>query len=477
MVTRKKSLSERLRAEKAVVKEYVTFGRILPTKIRLLQQPTFPNPVSEDKLGTYRPPDAREAVTADMDIINECIRQALPVPSFLEAGPRAKLAYDPQRVRLAIVSAGGLAPGINCVIHSIVKRHWETYHINEAMGGRIFGIHESFIGLSNPQLRMQRLTPALTKEWLDRGGSMLGVRRSNDRSTEALVDAIVHNPALADINILYIIGGDGSLSVAHEIAKKAPQLTVVGIPKTMDNDVLWVWQSFGFNTAVEEAAKAVNVLHIEAVSTRRICIIELFGAESGFVAANASLASGHVDLVLIPEPFLELSSDQCEEALKGSLEHVAKKVRDIDRRPHALIVLAEGVAHLMEQKAVKLAGRPVRNDDFVDHLREYLKNTIDVRDGLGTSIDTFINQPRHHIRAVPPTQHDLIYCERLGYLAVDNALAGYTDFMISQWLTEYVLVPLELVALGQKSVPPAGIFWKQVVASTGQPFPFEHQKL
>jgi 6-phosphofructokinase 1 len=115
-------------------------------------------------------------------------------------------------------------------------------------------------------------------------------------------------------DILYVIGGDGSLKTAHEIAVRNPTRSVVGLPKTMDNDVLWVWQSFGFDTAVEQATRVINTLHSEAEATRRICVVELFGAESGFVAANAVLGSGHVDAVLIPEVFKALTVDDAEDS-------------------------------------------------------------------------------------------------------------------------------------------------------------------
>jgi 6-phosphofructokinase 1 len=235
----------------------------------------------------------------------------------------------------------------------------------------------------------------------------------------------------------------------------------------MDNDILWVWQSFGFDTAVEQAARAINTLCSEAESTRRICLIELFGAESGFVAANAALASGHVDLVLIPEVFSLLSPQQTQKYLEDCLQHIQHVIRRATHNPHAVVVVAEGVGTVLEEKKIVLRGKEVKKENFVTrHLAEFLDGVVDAHQH---KVKPFDNQPRHHIRAVPANAHDQIYCERLGALAVDNALAGYTDFVISNWLTEFVLVPLHLVGGKQKSVPVHGMFWKQVVSTTGQP--------
>jgi 6-phosphofructokinase 1 len=457
-------------SEKAVLWQKLENNLDFPTGVTLVGEPGIPNPRSEEEVGKYRPTDATKAVTADMTVIDKCIKEGWPVPAFLEAGPRALLFHPPQKVRAAIVTTGGLAPGLNGVVHSIVKRHCDTYHVNDNEGGGVFGVYESFLGLCNLEHYMKPLESSDTEEWLDKGGSILGIRRYHERTREELADAIAVQLALKKINILYVIGGDGSLAVAHEIAKSAKDVSVVGIPKTMDNDVMWVWQSFGFRTAVEKARELINTLNSEAEATRRVCMIELFGAESGFVAANASLASGHVDLVLIPEEFQPLTAQSCELALEDYIGFLKDRVLGprSKQKPHAVVVLAEGVAKILKAKGANLGGQPIDKDNFAQQLMKHLQGKI--VDGTGRQIDIFINQPRHFIRAIQANAEDQIYCERLGALAVDNALAGYTDFMISQWVTEYVLVPLELVKGHHKRIPIAGIFWKQVVASTGQPY-------
>jgi len=223
----------------------------------------LPNPASEDILGLFRPPTARKAVIADMELLRAFREKGLDEPSFLEAGPRAVLCYNPHTARAAIVTTGGLAPRLHCVIHSIVKRHVHTYSMDRARG-RILGVYNSFRGLCSLADNLVELHPTMTEEWLDQGGSKLGSVRyfhNNKRGDEAIdemADVITTNLGFNYIDILYVIGGDGSLRMVHEIAKRNPTRSIVGIPNTMDNAILWVWQSFGFNTAVEQVTHTIN---------------------------------------------------------------------------------------------------------------------------------------------------------------------------------------------------------------------------
>lgn len=467
-------------SERALLRHYFENRKPFPTSVGSVGEATIPNPCGEEELGKYRDPEHdRKFVTADKDMMMDYFGQIGEIPGFLEAGPRRLLYHAPDKVRAAIVTTGGLAPGLNCVVHGIVDRHWNTYGVNEAKRGDVFGIYESFLGACDLNQYMKRLTPSETESWLDKGGSILGIRRFypkykksklRQEKRKLLARAITKQLRTKEIDILYVIGGDGTLGVAHEIARLASDVSVVGIPKTMDNDVMWVWQSFGFRTAVQKATGVINTLNAEAESTRRVCIIELFGAESGFVAANSTLASGHVDLVLIPEEFESLKRKSCEKVLNIYLDYLKKKVLNpiAGQNSHAVVVLAEGVAKVLRAKKAKLAGKPIDEENFSVQLKKHLES-MKLRDPADNKVEVFFNQPRHNIRAIPANSQDQIYCERLGALAVDNALAGYTDFMISQWLTEYVLVPLEIVQDRHKRIPPAGIFWKQVVSSTGQP--------
>lgn len=473
---------KRLIREREILRSCVENKCEFDTKVTEVEnKKKLTNLISQDSLGLFRSTKDRKAVIADMKLIDDFRKKGLKVPSFLEAGPRKHLHFDPQKVHAAIVTTGGLAPGLHCVIYSIVKRHLQYLLSQEE--GKIYGVYNSYRGLCNLADNLVELDLRKTEEWLDQGGSKLGIVRyfhggeQGDEAIKEMVKVISKNLKSNNIDILYVLGGDGSLKVAHQIALENPTRSIVGIPKTMDNDVLWVWQSFGFNTAVEQATRVINTLRSEAEATRRIGIIELFGADSGFVAANSTLASGHVDLVLIPEVFDLNHETDCEKYLQACVAHVRMKVSERDRpyfrSPHALVVIAEGVATVLsrKEKGVFLNGVKVEKneekDNFVDLFEQLIKEKV--RDAHDQQVKTFVNRPGHYIRALPANPHDQIYCERLGALAVDNALAGYTDFMMSKWLTEFVLVPLSLVESGQKSIPIHGMFWKQVVSSTGQP--------
>jgi 6-phosphofructokinase 1 len=457
-----------------ILRSHIEEGQAFNTQVSMIADgPEYENTVGEEILGLFTSPGAKKAVIADMTLLEDFERKSLDIPSFLAAGPRRLLRHDPRSVRVAIVTVGGLAPGLHCVIHSIVKRHTDIYGMRRSHG-EVFGVYGSYRGLCNLPHNLVALSPQMTEEWLASGGSELGIvryfpesERGDEAATEDMVECITKNLDNNLIDILYVIGGDGSLKIAHKIALKNPGLSIVGIPKTMDNDVLWVWQSFGFDSAVEQATRVINLLHREAESTRRICLVELFGAESGSVAANASAASGHVDLVLIPEVFNLLEADAIYAYMEDIAGYLCQAIQRKPHNPHAVVVVAEGVGTVLGKEKIKIEGKRVNRDNFVDQFTKAI--TGHVRDAHGRAVAVFVNQPRHHIRAVPANAHDHIYCERLGALAVDNALAGYTDFMVSQWLTEYVLVPLHLVEVGQKSIPVNGMFWKQVISSTGQP--------
>lgn len=464
----------RITSERRILQSHVDKGHEFDTNVRMVDNREKKNPVDEEVLGVFRKPTACTAVIGDKKLHDDFERKRLNVPYFLEAGPRARLRHNPHEIRAAIVTTGGLAPGLHCVIHSIVKRHCKTYQVAQGKG-KVFGIYNSFRGLCSLADNLVELDPDKTEDWLDQGGSKLGIVRyyhedqQGKKAIGRMVKVITENLEHNNIDILYVIAGDGTLKVTHQIAEANPSRSVVGIPKTMDNDVLWVWQSFGFDTAVEQATEVINTLRSEAEATRRIGIIELFGADSGFVAANAALASGHVDLVLIPEVFYLLKEDPARAYLDAVVNHIRETVQRSPHNPHAVVVVAEGVGLALEKKrkAVYLLRKKVRKGNFIRLFSALIEKQV--LDAHGQPVPVFDNKPRHYIRSTSANSHDQIYCERLGALAVDNALAGYTDFMISQWLTEFVLVPLRLVGLGQKSIPVNGMFWKQVVSSTGQP--------
>lgn len=444
--------------------------------------------------------------------------------SFPEAGPRSSI-YAKSIGKVAIAISGGIAPGINAVIDGIVKRH-KKYEPNI----KILGINNGLFTLTQwNDAFIEELNPNETSVRVTEGGSYLQTCRliellPTSKIQDEKINAIANTLLEEGIKILYVIGGDGSMRASHQIAQACRKLeeraiSVVGIPKTMDNDILWVWQTFGFATAVEKAREIIEHLATEVKANPRICVLQLFGSASGFVVSHAVLASptGTCDFALIPEA--DFSIDKL--AWKLAVKMIDKENHKHRIIPYGLIVMAESAIPIIQdcEKYEKLVGltekehkelerfniyRKQNPNCFPDgqisndlrtaglklvsegiriqmkeifenkELRKRLENEIklrplpDIRVNDEERFRIFTNEPRHLLRSVPPSFSDVIMGSRLGALAVDNAMAGYTDFMISQWLTEFVMVPLNLVALGRKHIPQDGIFWKSVLAKTGQ---------
>ena len=415
---------------------------------------------------------------------------------FPEAGPRSKIMRH--QVSVGIVVSGGIAPGINAVIDGIVQRHKEY-----DQGCSIFGYKNGLRALTqNPiQIRNDQIMLSTTvcngcrntAEHLSEGGSILGTYRL-DRldlpENEDQLQRIISN--ITGLDVLYIIGGDGSMKAANLLSMKMREqdnpISIVGIPKTMDNDILWVWQSFGFATAVEKAREIINCLYTEVKSNPRICILQLFGSVSGFVVSHAVLSSqsGQCDAALIPEATFKISdlADHLLRRFKTSNGAV-----DRDQVPWGMVVMAETAIPEDAESYIDFANLSLEEEGAYRNYRteeRYIDGqTTDelrsaglkiVKAGLEheltphftDDVRIFTNEPRHILRATNPSFSDIINGQRLGALAVDNAMAGYSDFMVSQWLTEFVLVPLRLVSLGRKRIPQSGIFWKSVIAKTGQ---------
>lgn len=335
-----------LTSERLILQKCVETGLKLCTDIREMWKAQYHNPVDQMDLGAYRPRQRRKAITADVEILETYLKKFGEFPAFLEAGPRELLVFqEPDKVEdaliVGVVTTGGLAPGLNSVVHSIVERHLKTYRKLIGDGGGVWGFMDSFRGLAGNTPIYTPLRPEVTESWLHKGGSELGAIRFKKYDLKALAKLIAENLKRWGVRILYVIGGDGSLTTAHEIASNSESTIVVGVPKTMDNDILWVWQSFGFNTAVDRAAGFITTMHAEAEGTRRVAVLEFFGALSGFVAANAAFASGHVDLVMIPEVFDRLSKSQAESALDAYRKYLVKTIQRKREKPHAVIVIAE----------------------------------------------------------------------------------------------------------------------------------------
>jgi 6-phosphofructokinase 1 len=378
--------------------------------------------------------------------------------TFEKAGPREKLFFDPAQTRAAFVSCGGLCPGINTVVRSAVLELVHKYRVRDIIGYRY-----GFRGL-NPAFGVVPI--GLTAEHVmyihHQGGSILGTSRGNEK-VDVLVDTLVRDR----VDILFCIGGDGTLRGAHalheEVRRRDLPIAIVGIPKTIDNDVAWVDQTFGFDTAVEMAKVAIDAAHTEAVSAfNGVGLVKLMGRDSGFIAAAASLASRDVNFCLIPELRWQLD---------GSYGLLAALEDRLEERRHAVIVVAEGCGSiLVRDSAERDASGNVRyaadDADIGSYLREAISAHFTQR---GIPLTLKYIDPSYMIRGVPANASDSIFCDALARLAVHAGMAGKTDLVIGRWHGLFTHLPMAMATSQRKHVDIDGTLWLSVTESTGQP--------
>ncbi|OHD65621.1 MAG: diphosphate--fructose-6-phosphate 1-phosphotransferase [Spirochaetes bacterium RBG_13_51_14] len=378
--------------------------------------------------------------------------------SFEQAGPREMIYFSPERVRTAIVTCGGLCPGINDVIRSLVM---ETYYRYGSTS--IIGIRYGYSGLDPKNgLEPMELDPELVEKIHLDGGTILGSSRGGTEDMEVLVDTL----ARLRINILYTIGGDGTLRGAHEIAelarKRGMELAVVGIPKTIDNDISYIQRSFGFETAFSRAVEAIYAAHVEAKGAQNgIGLVKLMGRHSGFIAAHACLAMNDVNFVLVPEVPFDLHGEN------GFLLHLKKRLLN---RHHAVICVAEGTGQDLLKNHATIQKRDASGNIVLEDIGIFLKNTINdyfKNERIPTTLKYI--DPSYMIRSAPSVPNDSIFCTQLGQFAVHAGMAGKTDMVIGIWNNIYTHVPIGLAISKRKKIDPATRFWHSVVDATGQP--------
>lgn len=373
--------------------------------------------------------------------------------NFEAAGPRRKLYFDPRRAKCAIVTCGGLCPGLNDVIRSIVMEAHHAYDVPSVIGIP-YGL-EGFISRYGHYI--QELTPDSVQDIHRFGGTILGTSRG-PQSPEEIVDMLERS----NVSILFVIGGDGSMkaaqSIAAEVQRRSLKLSVVGIPKTIDNDINFIAQSFGFETAVAKATEAIQCAHTEACGVHNgIGLVKLMGRESGFIAARAVLALKEVNFVLVPEAVFRLEG---EGGLLPALE------QRLAARHHAVIVVAEGAGqHLLDQRGeTDASGNPVLGN-IASLLQKEIKRYLKER-GMPHTLK-FID-PSYIIRSVPATPNDKVYCGFLGQYAVHAALAGRTEMVVGRLQDKFVHLPLALVTAKRRKLNIASDLWRAVLESTGQ---------
>jgi 6-phosphofructokinase 1 len=419
------------------------------TEIDSLGASTFHSPL---KYRRYVTDDERVLHNHDLAHNLAHLKGNKPV-SFEHAGPREMLFFDPANVKAAIVTCGGLCPGVNEVIRSIVHQLTYIYGVRH-----IKGVRYGFAGL-NPASghALVDLTPDVVRHIHEDGGTFLGSSRG-PQPVEVMVDTLYRE----DIRILFTIGGDGTLRGAQalyeEIKRRDLSIAVVGVPKTIDNDISLVSRTFGFDTAVGEAADALRCAHVEARGALNgIGIVKLMGRHSGFVAAHAALASGDVNFVLIPEVPFEL------EGPRGLLAELEQRV--IKRR-HAVVAVAEGAGQeLFEDDGRTDASGNKKLGDIGLLLKRRIREHFESKE-IPHSI-RYID-PSYTIRSVPANPNDGVFCVFLGQQAAHAGMAGKTGMMVSSWAGVFVHVPLSAAIRKRKQMDPEGILWMSVLQSTGQ---------
>ncbi len=381
-------------------------------------------------------------------------------PAFELAGPRDKIFFDPRTVRCGIVTCGGLAPGLNNVVRGIVLELWSGYGVRQIFGFR-FG-YEGLIARCGHV--PATLTPESVAHIHHEGGTVLGTSRGSQEPAE-LVDNLEAN----GIGILFVIGGDGSMNgamrVCAEIKQRGLRIGVVGVPKTIDNDVPFIDRSFGFVSAYSAAVDVIRSARVEAMAARDgIGLVKLMGRHSGFLACQAALASTEADLVLIPEVPIALEGDA---GVYACIERV------LARKGHAVIVAAEGAAQeliadqLLSEARDKSGNAKLKDvgiflrDRIVAHFRER---------GRETTVKYI--DPSYAIRSIPACPSDSVYCWNMARNAVHAAMAGNTAMLIGRWHGRFVHVPMALAIRQRRHVDTDGDLWMSVIEATGQPRAF-----
>lgn len=373
---------------------------------------------------------------------------------FELAGPRQKIYFDPKKAKCAIVTCGGLCPGLNDVIRSIVMTAHHEYNVPS-----VLGIQYGLAGfIPDYGYDVIELTPESVNQIHEFGGTILGSSRG-PQPVDQIVDALER----MNISMLFMIGGDGTMHAAEaiqkEIAKRKLSISIVGLPKTIDNDINFASPSFGFDTAVEKATEAIRCAHVEANGAPwGIGLVKLMGRESGFIAAQSAMALQDVNFVLIPEEPFDLYGDN------GFLAHLEERMK---RRGHAVIVLAEGAGQdIIGQTGAKDKSGNVVLGDISTVLRTEIKKHFEE---LGIELTLKYIDPSYIIRSIPANSNDRIYCSFLGIHAVHAAMIGRTGLVISRWNGRYVHIPMELVTKRRKRINTCSNYWRAVLESTGQP--------
>ncbi|MFO7911805.1 MAG: ATP-dependent 6-phosphofructokinase [Desulfotignum sp.] len=431
----------------------------LCTKIPVLGKANIASPIIRaDRSGKankcFISDESRIIVDVQTEYIESTIAAGQKLLSFEQAGPREKIYFDPSKLKCAIVTCGGLCPGLNDIIRAIVLELYHIYHVKT-----IYGIRHGLQGfVPDYEHDVMDLTPASVSGIQDMGGTILGSSRGS-QDIGIVVDCLER----MSVGILFMVGGDGTImaskKIADEIEKRSLKISVVGIPKTIDNDIFLVSRSFGFDSAVDVATQAIKGAHNESEAyPNGIGLIKLMGRHSGFLAATAALAQQDGNFVLIPEVDIDLYGKT------GFLQALENR---ITTRKHGVVIVAEGAGqNFFENKEQKYdASGNIVLQDIGLFLKEQITQWFAAKN---IPISLKYIDPAYIIRSLAANANDSVFCGLLGRDAVHAGMAGKTKLLVSFWNNHYVHVPMEASAGRQKRLDPNGRLWQSVLEATGQ---------
>lgn len=407
-----------------------------------------------DYLADFTSEDARIVADVCVERLQEQLASGKPVPSLELAGPRQKIYFDPSKLKVGIVTCGGLCPGLNDVIRALVM----TLHYGYGVRG-IYGFRYGYAGL-NPDYRypVMELTPETVRDIHKAGGTILGTSRG-PQEPAVMVDTLEQ----MNVGLLFTVGGDGTfrgaLAIHEEIQRRGLKIGTVAVPKTVDNDVPLVDRTFGFDTAVGLAAEAIQAAYFEASSAAGgVGLVKLMGRESGFIAAHAALANRNVNLVLVPELPFEV------EGPSGLFAYMDQRFQ---KGKFTVIVVAEGAGQ-------SLLARPTGTDASgnvkLGDVGAWLQQTLNARYKSRRDYTLKYIDPSYTVRSAPAAAVDSIFCGYLAQAAAHAGMTGKTGMAVGRSHGRFTHIPLRtLVALPRKRIDPESELWSSVLQSTGQP--------
>lgn len=374
--------------------------------------------------------------------------------AFENAGPRRKIFFEPARTNAVIVTCGGLCPGLNNVIQSIVRMLLLQYGVR-----RVYGALYGYEGLiPNAERPLLELTPENVADIHTRGGTILGSSRGHQDPAQ-MVDFLIAN----NISILFTIGGDGTMrgaqAIYEEVTRRDLKIAVVAVPKTIDNDICYVYRTFGFTTAVAEATRALSGAHAEAKGAYNgVALVKVMGRDSGFIASYAALASSEVNICLIPEAPFRLHG------AGGLLDRLHERLQ---AKHHAVLLVAEGAGQEYATRPGEVdASGNVKHGDIGLFLKDAIVAHFRT---INFPITLKYIDPSYLIRSAPASPEDAVFCIMLAQNAVHAAMAGKTGCLVGFWNSYFTFTPLSLVSGKRRKVEPDGYLWSMVRESTGQP--------